>query len=228
MNEGHSGTRRLASIFFVSFVTFVSLVCSAAPARAELVFFASGRSLSIKGHKVDGDSLVLMLRDGGEIVCDHSVITRIAPDEVPYPEPAAASPAPVTDAGPGTPPEYADIIRTVAGQEGVDARLVSALIQVESGYQPRARSAKGAMGLMQLMPDTAREYDVSNPYEPRQNIVAGIKHLKTLLARFPTVPLALAAYNAGAAAVDKYGGIPPYAETQSYVTRILQLVGRGR
>jgi len=197
------------------------LVGAAAPARAELVFFASGRSLSIKGHRIDGDSLVLSLRNGGEIVCDRSMITKIAPDEVPYPEPATAAveAMPAVDSTSG---DYAGLITTLARKEGVDARLVRALVEVESGYQPRAKSPKGAMGLMQLMPETARQYAVTAPYEPRQNLAAGIKHLKALLRKF-SLPLALAAYNAGEPAVQRYGGIPPYAETRSYVTRILQL-----
>jgi soluble lytic murein transglycosylase-like protein len=82
------------------------------------------------------------------------------------------------------------------------------------------------MGLMQLMPDTARRFSVANPYHPRENIEGGIKYLKTLLDRFPTVGLALAAYNAGEAAVERFRGIPPYAETQSYVAQILRILGQ--
>jgi soluble lytic murein transglycosylase-like protein len=100
--------------------------------------------------------------------------------------------------------------------------LVRALIQVESNYKPRARSPRGAMGLMQLMPSTAREYKVRNPFDPRANIEGGIKHLKTLIDRFG-VELALAAYNAGEGAVKKFNGIPPYRETRNYVSRILSL-----
>lgn len=100
-----------------------------------------------------------------------------------------------------------------------------AVIQVESAYQQRARSRKGAIGLMQLMPQTARQYAVSDPYDPESNIEAGIKHLKSLLTRLP-VDLALAAYNAGEAAVEKFRGIPPYPETRSYVSRILSIAGR--
>jgi soluble lytic murein transglycosylase-like protein len=81
------------------------------------------------------------------------------------------------------------------------------------------------MGLMQLMPATARQYAVTDPYDPAANIEAGIKHLKSLLKRFPET-LALAAYNAGDAAVERFGGIPPYAETRNYVSRVLQLLGR--
>jgi soluble lytic murein transglycosylase-like protein len=108
---------------------------------------------------------------------------------------------------------------------GVDPLLVSALIQVESGYRPRARSPKGAMGLMQLMPSTARLYKVRNPFDPKANIEAGIKHLKTLIERFDDVELVLAAYNAGEGAVKKFNGIPPYRETRNYVSRILSIAG---
>jgi soluble lytic murein transglycosylase-like protein len=106
----------------------------------------------------------------------------------------------------------------------VNPLLVRALIEVESGYRPKARSSRGAMGLMQLMPSTAREYKVRNPFEPKANIEAGIMHLKSLIDRFG-VELALAAYNAGEGAVMKFNGVPPYRETRNYVTRILALAG---
>ena len=109
---------------------------------------------------------------------------------------------------------------------GVDPLLVRALIQVESNYRPRAKSNKGAMGLMQLMPATAREYKVRNPYDPKANIAAGVKHLKGLIDRLgSTVDMALAAYNAGEGAVKKFNGIPPYRETRNYVSRILSIAG---
>jgi len=209
-------------------ILILVLLAVAAPARAELVFFSTGRSMSVKGHRAEGDSLILTLRNGGEIVCESSIIVRITPDEVPYPEPeeparsataiAAATPAQ------GVVP-YGAIIEKVAAEQGVNAKLVRAVIQVESGYQERARSPKGAMGLMQLMPATARHYAVADPYDPLANIQAGSKHLKSLLERFP-LALALAAYNAGEAAVQRFQGIPPYRETRDYVARILDLVGR--
>jgi soluble lytic murein transglycosylase-like protein len=96
---------------------------------------------------------------------------------------------------------------------------------VESGYQPRARSTKGALGLMQVMPATGRRYGITNLYDPSSNIRAGVTHLKTLLDRFPFAS-ALAAYNAGEAAVERFSGIPPYPETVDYVARIRALVGR--
>jgi soluble lytic murein transglycosylase-like protein len=205
-------------------LVFVAAMLCPVAARAELVFFNTGRSLSVKSHRVDGDSLVLVLRSGGEIVCEASIVSRFAPDEVPYPEPEAAAPAepirPVATAGP-----YSEIIDRVAAEQNVPVKLVRAVIEVESAYNVRARSPKGAMGLMQLMPATARQYALADPYDPASNIEAGIKHLKSLLQRLP-VALALAAYNAGEAAVQRFNGIPPYPETRNYVSRILALANR--
>jgi len=209
-------------------LAILSLVClgAAAPARAELAFFAGGSTMSIKGHRLDGESLVLSLRTGGEIVCDPSLIVRFAPDEVPYPEPeATVAVAPIPAVAAEVVP-FGEIIDSVAAEHGVSARLVRAVIKVESDYQERARSRKGAMGLMQLMPATAKRFAVADPYNPRQNIEGGIKYLKVLLDRFPTVALALAAYNAGEAAVDRFAGIPPYSETRDYVARILRNLGQ--
>jgi soluble lytic murein transglycosylase-like protein len=211
----------------LALASFAAVTFLAVPARAELAFFSSGRSLSVKAHRLEGDSLVLTLRTGGEMICEPAVITRFGPDEVPYPEAEA-------DAGPTVPPApiaavslvpYGAIIDRVSAEQGVDARLVRAVIQVESAYQKRARSRKGAMGLMQLMPETARQFAVADPYDPASNIEAGIKYLGSLLERLP-VELALAAYNAGEAAVQRFHGIPPYPETRQYVARILQIAGR--
>lgn len=205
-------------------VVTCALAGSAVPARAELVFFNTGQNMSVKSHRVDGDSLVLALRGGGEIVMERKVITKIEPDEVPYPEPETAVEVTATPSAADPLVPYGLIIDQAAAQHGVDARLVKAMIQVESAYQPRARSRKGAMGLMQLMPETARQYGVSDPYDVRANVDAGVKHLKSLLERFPR-KLAVAAYNAGEGAVQRFGGVPPYAETRDYVVRVLKLVG---
>ena len=209
----------------VFFVAFVVIQLVAQPARAELVFFSTGRFLSVKSHRIDGDALVLNLRSGGEMTCDRSLIVSIEPDEVPYPDPEPeAATAGLNPNGTYDPAvRYARLIDHVATAQGVDARLVRAIIQVESAFQERARSRKGAMGLMQIMPETARQYAVADPYDARTNIEAGVKHLKSLMQRLP-LALALAAYNAGEAAVQRYRGVPPYAETRDYVTRILKLV----
>ena len=186
--------------------------------------FATGRSLSVKDHHVDGESIVLTLRQGGEIICDRGSLL-IEPDEVPYPEPSGGGR--LAAAGSGRPHSLRSDRRSDSVGTGIErtlVRLVKAVIQVESAFQERARSRKGAMGLMQLMPETARQYAVSDPYEPRSNIEAGIKHLKSLLERFEP-SLALAAYNAGEGTVRRYGGVPPYSETRNYVSRVLDLAG---
>jgi len=117
---------------------------------------------------------------------------------------------------------YSEEIREIAARHGVDADLVEAVIRVESAFNPRAVSNKGAQGLMQLMPRTASALGVRNVFDPYQNIEGGVRHLRYLLDRYPgNVPLALAAYNAGEKAVDQYRGIPPYGETTQYVQKIL-------
>jgi soluble lytic murein transglycosylase-like protein len=121
--------------------------------------------------------------------------------------------------------QFDHLIEENAAVHGVSPHLVRAVIQQESGFNPGARSHKGAMGLMQLMPATAEELGVTNPYDPSQNIRAGVQYLKGLLVKFAeNVELALAAYNAGPTAVTRYGAIPPYRETRDYVTRIKSVV----
>jgi soluble lytic murein transglycosylase len=121
---------------------------------------------------------------------------------------------------------YLDEIRDAAQRYGVPFKLVSAVIRAESGFNPRAVSRKGAQGLMQLMPTTAATLGVRKPFDPRENIDGGVRHLRGLIDRFPNnLPFALAAYNAGEKAVVQYGGIPPYPETQDYVTKVLAFYG---
>ncbi len=116
---------------------------------------------------------------------------------------------------------YEDLILQHATEHNISVDLVRAVIQVESGFNPRARSVKGAMGLMQLMPATARELGVANAYDPAENIRGGVAYLKQLLTRYDfNVELALAAYNAGPDAVSRYGAVPPYRETRNYVSKV--------
>jgi soluble lytic murein transglycosylase-like protein len=124
--------------------------------------------------------------------------------------------------------EVEQAIADAAAHHGVDPNLVKAIIKVESNFNPRAVSNKGAMGLMQLMPGTARNLKVTNPFDVHQNVDAGVKHFRQLLEDFKgDVRLSLAAYNAGERAVTSHGGIPPYQETQNYVRTITRLYNGG-
>jgi soluble lytic murein transglycosylase-like protein len=143
-------------------------------------------------------------------------ITSSSPD-------AARAPSPV-------PPQALDaLVDQNAATWQVDPALIKAVIANESGFDANATSSAGAMGLMQLMPGTASDLGVANAYDPAQNVSGGTRYLKGLLQRFNgDLHLAIAAYNAGPAAVEKYGGIPPYAETQNYVTSVLGSYARYR
>lgn len=121
-----------------------------------------------------------------------------------------------------SPGSYDDLIRSASGRHNVDADLIRAVIKVESDFDSSARSHKGATGLMQLMPETARLHNVLDLFDPGANIEGGVRHLKLLLGRYQgDLELSLAAYNAGIKAVERHGGIPPFAETREYVRRVL-------
>lgn len=137
-----------------------------------------------------------------------------------------------TKVSPGSSPagsRFDGVILAASGRYGVDPDLVRAVVKVESDFNSQARSRKGAGGLMQLMPETARLHNVSDVYDPRENIGGGVKHLKLLLGRYQgDLRLTLAAYNAGIRAVEKHGGVPPFAETRDYVRRVLNYYHRYR
>jgi soluble lytic murein transglycosylase-like protein len=129
------------------------------------------------------------------------------------------------------PPQHAydRLIREAADQYGVDALLIKSIVQVESAFNVLAVSRAGARGLMQLMPELAAELGVDDPHDARQNIMAGAQYLRRLLDRYNgNVRLALAGYNAGPATVSRYGGVPPFPETQNYVSRVRALLERAR
>ena len=118
-------------------------------------------------------------------------------------------------------------IKKAAARYNVSPDLVAAVIEAESEFNPRAVSRRGARGLMQLMPDTAKTLGVDDPFDPRENIEAGVRHLRALMDRFgDNLPLVLAAYNAGEVAVIKHRGVPPYRETRAYVKRIMKKLDR--
>ena len=233
----------------------VCVVCVSTSARAETAFFDNGSSISVKSHRIDGDSVVLTLRDGGEMVSSFSSIVRFGPDDPNYVQPVTAVPASMTVPNPTptptptltpastltpTPilvsaplptststyvPSYDELITKFSTMYSVPPNLVHAVIQVESGYDERAVSRTGAKGLMQLMPETARRFNVNDPFDARQNIEGGVRYLRQLLDQFP-LKLAVAAYNAGESAVRRFRGVPPYAETRGYVARVLRLAGK--
>lgn len=157
-------------------------------------------------------------------------VTDIAPQAPPISGPIGKN-APLDPMGPGfklsggPSPELRDMIARAANEVGVDAGLLTALVESESGFNPAAVSAKGALGLTQLMPSTARSLGVDNPLDPWQNLQGGAKYLQQMLTQFPDLRTALAAYNAGPGAVTRYGGVPPFPETRSYVDRIMARLG---
>jgi hypothetical protein len=155
----------------------------------------------------------------------HPLYRRLVPDACrpPEPEPATAAAMPATP-GAAVVLSFAREIEQTAGRYGVDHRLVQAVVQVESGGNPRAVSPKGARGLMQLMPARAEALGVRDSFDPGANLDGGVRHLRELLTRFSgDLTLALAAYNAGEEAVRLHNGVPPFPETQAYVRKVLAI-----
>jgi len=209
------------------------------------VQFTSGGSIDVSSCTFDDGRLVLFLEDGGTFTVSKSQVRRVERVEIPLEEPPAAveplqAAAPVIDppgsiaVSPAVPPaatgpDIDTLVNEAAARYGLEADLLAAVIAVESGYRPGAVSPKGAQGLMQLMPGTARELAVTDAFDPAQNIDAGARHLKRLLdqngGRYWR---ALAAYNAGEGNVARYKGLPPFRETMSYVRQVLDRYGKPR
>ena len=195
-------------------------------ASAEILRLTNGRTMIVDVCRFEGEWAIVTLRNGGEIKMPKNLIDELLPDEVPFAravaiEALAASPA--ANRAPLPLAQIYDMVTRAAAQVGVSTALAHAVVRAESNYNPVAVSPKGAMGLMQLMPFVARDYGVRDPFDPEENLVAGLTHLRSLLRRYDT-SRALAAYNAGEGAVSRYGGVPPYRETRSYVQRILAMV----
>ena len=196
----------------------LSLTTLAAPARAEIALLAGGATLKVTGWRAEGDLVYLLLKGGGELGLPAAELRGVVPDEVLDEVEAARDPQEL----------HALAIET-ARRHGLDPELVLAVVAVESAFRPDAISRKGAQGLMQLMPRTAVALGVQDALDPQDNLDGGVRHLSELLALYGgDLKRALAAYNAGAGAVARHGGLPPYRETRDYVRKVLERYGRRR
>ncbi len=180
---------------------------SSAPACADYAILRNGARLRVVGHEEEGATVKLLLPGGG--------FARVAAEQVVGYEPEEALPQPAAPVD--------QLIEKASNKHGVEAALIRSVIAAESNFDPQAVSRKNAMGLMQLMPQTAKKFSLLNPYDPAENIDAGTRYLKVLLERYRhDIFLALAAYNAGPDKVDAYRTVPPYPETQNYVMRVIR------
>ncbi len=227
--------RRLAPLALL--VAFAALLPQ--PARAELVVLEDGRFLKAATYDVEGGRVYVELWRGGAVTLPLERVARIVDDEV-IPPPEAAPAAGAEPAGPAAVswrfdsdqpvPEtpFGEQIYAAARHHRVNPALVAALVRAESAFDVYAVSRKGARGLMQLMPATARRFGLpeGEMFDPARNLDAGTRYLAWLLERFGgDVERALAAYNAGEGTVERYGGVPPYRETRSYIRRIYATLG---
>ncbi|MGD0956710.1 MAG: lytic transglycosylase domain-containing protein [Candidatus Acidiferrales bacterium] len=189
----------------------VAAAIATTAARADYAVLRSGARLHVTGYELVGDRVRLAVA-GGAVEIGASDLIDVEPEDL-FPAPPAAN----VDFG----VRYAKLIHAAAQKHSVDERLITHVIAAESNFDPKAVSRKRALGLMQLLPETAARYAVRNVFDPAQNIDGGTHYLKDLLARYSgNLRLALAAYNAGPEIVDHYGGVPPFFETQNYVKQI--------
>jgi hypothetical protein len=198
-----------------------------------LVMMVGGGVLKVDGFSRSGDQIDLQLSSGGTLTLSVLRIDRILADELeddPVDDLVAgnleiefADDHPV----PATP--YGDLIFAAARRHAINPQLIAAMVRTESAFDPMAVSRQGASGLLQLMPSTAQRFGVtqSEIFDPERNLEAGVRYVRWLSERFVgDLSLILAGYNAGEAAVDEYGGVPPYSETQNYVTRVMESASR--
>lgn len=209
------------------------LAAAALPAfGGEFAILSSGLRIHAERHEPAGNpaelppgSVIRLITKSGAIELPADVVTSFEQEDYvpPPPPPSAAAEAqkPAAPAVPATPPNPRQLVHDAAVRSGLPPEFVHSVAQVESGFEPRAVSPKGAVGVMQLMPETAKTLG-ANPADLEQNIDAGTRLLRELLLKYNgDVVKALAAYNAGAGAVDKYRGLPPFNETRQYVNKVI-------
>ncbi len=205
-------------------------------AASQEVVLANGKTLEVQSYRQEGGAVILLFKGGGQLALRSEHVVSIggrpsgepaAPAATEVPRPATPAPVAAVAAGalmPQEPSALDELIARLGKQYDVPPLLVAAVIQVESMWDPDAVSPKGAMGLMQLMPATAKGHGVIDPFDPAQNVEAGIAELSVQLRQHQNeISMALAAYNAGGVAVKRYKGIPPYRETIDYVEKVLDL-----
>jgi soluble lytic murein transglycosylase-like protein len=195
------------------------VLLTAASARAEIAVLTNGQLLKVTARRVEADRIYLTLKGGGEVGILPAEVRGFVPDEVidEVLAPMAAG------------ADVRALAIAAARRHGLDPNLVLAVVGVESGFQPDAVSNKGAQGLMQLMPGTARELGVIDALDPAQNLDGGARYLRMLVALYGgDLGKALAAYNAGPGAVARHGGVPPYRETHHYIDQVLKRYQRSR
>ncbi|HKW35902.1 MAG TPA: lytic transglycosylase domain-containing protein [Candidatus Acidoferrum sp.] len=193
------------------------ILLTASAARAEYVVLQSGLRLHVTGYQLMGEKYRLQLQ-GGWMDVSTADVAKIEPEEVfvPIAPPPEAAPAQSANQ-----PPYHEFVLAAASRYGIDAELISSVMEVESNFNPKAVSAKNARGLMQLLPETAARLGVKDIFDPKENIDAGTRYLHDLLQLYNNdLTLALAAYNAGPDNVQKYGNVPPFHETVSYVKQV--------
>ena len=204
-----------------AFLLLVLLAVSGA--RAEYIVLRSGQRLHVTGYQLLDDKYRLQLQ-GGWLDVQTADVVSIEPEEVFTPVPAQPAAAPAAAMSP-----YHELVAAAASRYGVDAELITSVIAVESNFDPKAVSRKNARGLMQLLPETAARFGVKDVFDPAENIDAGTRYLRDLLQLYNNdLTLTLAAYNAGPDNVQKYGRVPPFSETVSYVKRVKRNYEKGK
>ena len=205
-------SENMFSKHFLSLTIASLLVLGAIPARADTAVLGNDFRLPVERQEADGSRVRLFIAGGGYVELEASQLESYEKDAVPEAPPATQS---------------VDAVSAAGYLHGLDPLLLKSVIAEESNFNPRAVSPKGAMGLMQLMPGTAVWLGVKDFFSAAENVQGGALYLRPLLERYRgDLVKALAAYNAGPARVDRYGGIPPYAETQSYVRRVIERFNR--
>jgi soluble lytic murein transglycosylase-like protein len=211
----------MAPRLMAAMVLLLGMVSSA---QAELVAFADGRVLKADDAYLEGSTIVIELRGGGTLRVPATRVDRVIADEIdddstPIPDFADCPWGWDGESLPNGIP-YREEITAAAQAADIQPWLLVAVVRAESNFDPMAISRAGAAGLAQLMPATASDRGVADVFDPEQNLHAGAAHLRALLERFESLTLALAAYNAGPATVDRYDGVPPYRETRNYVRKV--------